>query len=153
MWRSKRLLAIGEHLLEEFLSRTQSREDDFYIVFRQPRETDHVAREIDDAHRFAHVEHENLAAGTHGAGLQHQLRRLRNGHEETGDVGMGYRHRAARGDLFAEFRNDADGTAEHVAESNHHEARAMRTLQGLADHFRKPLARPHDIGWIDRLVG
>ena len=49
----------------------------------EAREPDQVAREIDDAHRLAHVEHEDLAALAHRTGLQHELRRLGNRHEDS----------------------------------------------------------------------
>ncbi len=60
------------------------------------------------------------------AGLQQQLGRLRDRHEEARDLGMRDRHRPAAGDLLAEAGNDAAGAAEHVAEPDDHELRGRR---------------------------
>ena len=90
---------------------------------REAREPDHLAREVDDLHRLAHVEHEDLAALAHQPGLQHELRRLRDRHEVALDVGMRDGDRAAARDLLAEVRHHAAGRAEHVAEAHDHELR------------------------------
>ena len=44
-------------------------------------EADHVVREVEDAHRIAHVEHEDVAAAPDAAGLHDQLRGLVDRHE------------------------------------------------------------------------
>ena len=44
-------------------------------------EPDHVVREVDDAHRLAHVEHEDVAALPDAAGLHDELRGLGDRHE------------------------------------------------------------------------
>ena len=42
-------------------------------VFLLPAgKADHLLREIEDAHRLAHVEHVDLAAAAHRAGLDHE---------------------------------------------------------------------------------
>jgi hypothetical protein len=45
------------------------------------RELDHVARELHDRHRLAHVEHEDLAAGPERSRADDELHRLRDRHE------------------------------------------------------------------------
>ena len=51
--------------------------------------------QIDDPDRLAHVEHEDLAAAAERAGLQHQLHRLRDGHEVAAHLRVRDRHRPA----------------------------------------------------------
>ena len=115
------------------------------------RELDHVAREIDDAHRLAHVEHEDLAAASLQPRLQQQLRRFRQRHEVARDLRMRDGDRAAARDLLAKARDHAARAAEHVAEAHEHELRP-RALQALAHHLREALGRAHHVGRIDRLV-
>ena len=92
----------------------------------------------------------------HGAGLDHELGRLRDRHEVADHLGMRDRHRAPRLDL--------------PAEAPHHGARAesstlpKRTMVkmvsprrhprrgGLQEQLGKPLARTHDAGRAHRLV-
>ena len=53
------------------------------------RQPDHVAGQVDDPHRLAHLEHEHLArAAAEVARPDHQLDRLRNGHEVAGHLGV-----------------------------------------------------------------
>ena len=64
------------------------------------------------------------------------------------------RDRSARGDLPAEDRDDRAGGAEHVAETDGHEARATAQagLQGTEHELGETLARAHDVGRVDGLV-
>jgi hypothetical protein len=68
------VLVVGEQLLEELLARPQARVDDADLALRELGEPDHVAREVHDLDRLAHVHHEDLAAQAHAARLQHELR-------------------------------------------------------------------------------
>ncbi len=61
---------------------------------------------LGDLDRLAHIQHKHIATLPHRAGLDHQLRRLRNGHEITGDLRMRHRHRPARANLRVEARYD-----------------------------------------------
>ena len=74
------------------------------VANRVSGKLDHAPRQVGDAHRAAHVEHEHVAARTHRAGLDDQLRCLGNGHEVTDDVRMRHRDRAR-------LRESARGTA------------------------------------------
>ena len=49
-------------LLGQLLARAQAGVDHRHVRRREPGQPDQVARQIDDAHRFAHVEDEQLAA-------------------------------------------------------------------------------------------
>ncbi len=95
--------------------------------------------QVEDAHRLAHVEDEDLAALAHGPGLQHELRRLRDGHEVALHVRVGDRHRPAVGDLVPEDRDHRAGRAEHVAEAHGEEA----GRRGGAGRGPGPPARRH----------
>ncbi|MNP15376.1 hypothetical protein D3C76_1077300 [compost metagenome] len=67
---------------------------------------DHLLGQLDDPHRLAHVQDKNIAALPHGARLNHQLRRFRDGHEVSSDLRMRDSQRTARLDLFVKQRND-----------------------------------------------
>ena len=51
------------------------------IAHLQAHQPDHGPGEVVDLHRLAHVEDEHVAAGGHGAGLDHERRSLRDRHE------------------------------------------------------------------------
>ena len=102
-----------EKLFIEFLGGPQPRVLDFnvtvWIFFRphrQARQVDHASREVCDLDRLTHVQHEDVPADCHGAGLQHELRCLGNGHEVTDDVRMRDRDRTATANLLAEQGHD-----------------------------------------------
>ena len=57
-----------------------------YVVALQ---ADHLAGQFVDLHRRAHVEHEDVAASGHAAGLQHERHGFGNGHEVAGHLGVG----------------------------------------------------------------
>lgn len=67
---------------------------------RQPGQADHLLRQLADIHRLAHVQHEHLAAAREGAGLQHELDGLGDGHEVAHDAPVGDGNRPAVGDLL-----------------------------------------------------
>ncbi len=117
-------LAVRPQLLVELLAGPRADELDANVALGLlARQLDHVAREIDDAHRLAHVEHEDLAAAADRARLDDQRHGLGNRHEVAGHLGMRDGQRAAALDLTAEDRDDAPRRAEHVAEAHRHEAR------------------------------
>src|SRR6266550_2338716 len=95
-------LALAEELLVELLAGARADELDRDLApGLLAREPDHVAREVEDPHRLAHVENEDLAATADRAGLDDELRRLRDGHEEARHLRVGDGHRAAMLDLAA----------------------------------------------------
>src|SRR5687767_924677 len=66
-------------LFEKFLAFSNAGENDVYVLIRrQTREPDHVFGKVEYLHGLTHIEDEYLAAGSESAGLQHELRRLRN---------------------------------------------------------------------------
>src|SRR3954471_23775624 len=67
-------LALAEELLVQLLAAPAAREGDLDVL--AAREPDHVAREVDDAHGFAHVEDEHVAAAADRARLQDERDRL-----------------------------------------------------------------------------
>ncbi len=86
-----------------YLNRPVWRGGAFYFEAAQMH---HTPRQVDNAHRFAHVQHKHIAAFTHRASLQHQLRCFGNRHEVACDIGMGQRNRAAAHDLFFKEGDD-----------------------------------------------
>ena len=70
---------------------------------------------------LAHVEHVDLAAAAHRAGLDDERRRLRDRHEEARHLRVRDRDGAAALDLPAEDRDHRAGRAEHVAEPHRDE--------------------------------
>ena len=87
------VLAVAEQLLVQLLARAQAGVDD--LDRRSPACVDQPLGHVGDAHRLAHVEHQRLAVAADGAGLDHELHRLLDGHEVAGDVGVGDGDRAA----------------------------------------------------------
>jgi hypothetical protein len=79
-------------------------------------EPDHALRQVEDADRFAHLEHEDLAALGTDRRLQHQLDSLGGAHEEARHPRVGHRDGTSRRDLPEEGRDDAAAAAQHVPE-------------------------------------
>ena len=124
------------------------------VAHGQSHEIDHAPRQISDPHRLAHVEHEHIAALGHGAGLDDELRSLRDGHEVADHLRMRHGDRTAGFDLFIEQRHHRTGRGQHIAESHHAKPRlAAAPMQSLQDDFREALGGTHHVGGVDRLVG
>src|SRR6185312_8379400 len=103
-------------LFVKLFARARARELNSDVFIRtQSGENNQIARQIHDAHRVAHIEHEHLTAAPHRRSLQDELACLWNRHEETLHFRMRYRYRAAREDLLFELRHHAAVAAEHVA--------------------------------------
>ena len=157
----ERVLLVGKHLLVELLARTETRVCDLDVLAHlKASQLDHAARQGVDLDTLAHVEDEDLVALAHDGGLHHQTAGLRDGHEETCDVGMGHRHRTTVLDLLAETRDDAAVAAQHVAETRGDElglplVLALRNgeTQRLDVNLGQTLRTPHHIGGVHRLVG
>lgn len=135
------LLFVVEHLFIEFLAVTKSRKLDFHIL--RSRKGYHTLGQIDDLHRLAHIEDEDLAALAHGSGLKHELAGFRNQHEVTDDVRMGDGDRSTAPDLFLEYRNHTAVRAENVSESGSDElcnALNLTVFDGLVETLAVYLA-------------
>ncbi len=109
--------------------------------------------EVADADGLTHVQHEHLAAGGHGRGLQHELNSLADGHEVAGHVGVGEGHRPTLLNLADERRYDGPAAPEHIAESHTrvHTILAPR-VRRLHEHLCNPLGGAHDAGGGNGLV-
>src|SRR6476646_5463963 len=90
--------------------------DDLDIIPLRP--ADQKPRNVGDLHRRAHVQHQSLTASPDGGGLQHQLARLRNGHEEPADVGVSDRYRTTFFDLPRERIQYGATRSEYISEAN-----------------------------------
>ncbi|MNV42366.1 hypothetical protein D3C71_1340370 [compost metagenome] len=159
--RRRHRAVTNQELFVELLAGPQSGHLEFDIAIRRMFVTDRAPRklhqptgEVDDPHRLAHVEHEDIAPMRHRACLNHQLGGLGNGHEIARDVRMRQRDRATRLDLLSKQRHHRTARAQHVPEADHREA-GVRTLlrQPLQRHFGDALAGPHDVRRPHGLVG
>ena len=84
------LLAVGPQLLVQLLTRAGADELDRDVPARLlAGEANHVVREVEDLHRLAHVEHEDVTRLADRAGLDDQLRSLRDRHEVPGHLADG----------------------------------------------------------------
>src|SRR6476660_221719 len=147
------VLAFQFELLEQFFSRAQAHEVNLDIAVRlQAGEADKVANQVQDSHRFAHIQDKDFSAFAHAGGLQHQLHRFRDGHEVAPRVGIGHCHRTAGGNLLFEQRQRTAVAAQHITEPHRHETGAT-VVQPLHDQFSNPLGDAHNVGGVYGLVG
>ena len=67
---------------------------------------------------------------------------------------MGDFDRPAGGNLFVKDRNDTARGAQHIAEPHRHKAGGFRVacVERLHAHFRQPLGRTHNTGWVDGFI-
>src|SRR4051812_42697025 len=79
--RADHLALVPQHLVD-LLTGEDAGEDDRDVRLVAAGETDHLLREVEDAHRLPHVEHVDLAAAAHRARLDDERRGLRDRHEE-----------------------------------------------------------------------
>ncbi len=94
--RRRDLLVRPPELLVQLLARPHADELDRDVALGLPaREPDHVARQVEDPDRVAHVEDEDLAAAADRAGLHDERRGLRDRHEVARHLGVRDRDRAA----------------------------------------------------------
>ena len=120
------ILFGGEHLLVEFLARTQAGVLNLNIL--RSTEEDHALGEVGNLHGLAHVENEDLTSVAHGAGLEDELAGLGDEHEITDDLWIGDGDGTALFNLtFEEWDDGAVGT-EDVTEAGGDELRESPTL-------------------------
>src|SRR5215470_12524640 len=82
MSSSGHLFVFHLELFEEFFAGSHPGEDDFDLFERlETGEMNRLGGKIQDSHRFAHIEDEDLAAFSHRAGLHHKLGGFRDSHE------------------------------------------------------------------------
>src|SRR5882672_5659221 len=154
-------IVADQQFLVELLRRTQTGIGDLdiplrmlLVAYRQPHEIDHAPSQVPNPDRFAHVEHEDIAALRHRPRLNHELRGLRDGHEIADYFRMRHGYRATGFDLLIEQRYNRTGRCQYIAESHHAKPRlAAAPMQALQDDFGESLGRTHDVGGIHGLVG
>ena len=148
------LLCLVVQPLVEPLARPDAGDlDRDVVVGAQAGEADHLARQSEDRGRLAHVEEEDLATVGHGAGLQHEADRLRDGHEVPGHVLAGDRHRPPVEDLAKERRHDAAAAPQHVAEPHRGVGQIVTAADADHDVLGRPLRGPHHRAGMGGLVG
>ena len=155
------ILHIGEHLLVEFLSRSQTGIDNLYVHIRnQARKLNHLPCQRIDFYRTAHIKHTDSILGRKRCGLHHQTAGLRYGHEAANDILVRHRHRSAFLYLLAESRYHGTIGAKHISKTGGDKFGASldfpalhRKPKALDINFRKTLGASHDIGRVDSFVG
>ena len=106
-----------QQLFVQFFAGTKPGELDLDVLIgRVAHHLDHVLGERDDLDRFAHVEHEDLAAVRVCARLEHEADRLGYRHKVSDDLGVSDGDGSALFDLLFEQRYHRSVGAEHVAE-------------------------------------
>src|SRR2546425_5306008 len=138
MRRGESALAIREQFLVELFPGPQSGELDPDVLLAEPREPDHVARQIGDSDRLAHFHDEDFPALAHPSGLQDELGGLGNGHEIARHLRLPDRDRPAAGELLAKLRDHATRAAQDVSESDHDKTHAGGALPFPAELLRQP---------------
>ena len=155
-------LVADEQFFIKFLARAQAGNLDFdvavgvlFVFHFEAAEDNHLTGKVDDFDGFTHVEDEYVAAFTHCAGLDNQLRRFGNGHEVAGNVLVSQGNRAAFGNLFFKYRNNGTGRTQYIAETHHAEACFLFRLggKGLQAEFGHAFAGAHGVGRTDGFVG
>ena len=150
------VLVFVEQLLVELFAGAQAGMDDFDVLAGgQAGHLDHAAGEVDDFDGLAHVEDVDLAAFAHGAGFEHELAGLGDGHEKAAHFGVGDGDGLPPLYLLAENRDDGAVGAEHVAEAGGDEAGGVARLvvEGLHVDLGDALRGAHDVAGVDDFVG
>src|SRR6185295_9373542 len=95
-------------LLVKLFTRAESNNFNFDIfVELQSMEFDHLAGKVENSHRLAHIQHENLATIALCRALQYQAHGLGNRHEIAGHFWVSHLYRTTRSNLFVESRDNA----------------------------------------------
>ena len=169
-------VVADEQFLVKLFARAKSSDFDFNIAvgttlvaYAQARQLRHAPGQVNNLQRRAHVQHKHIATLSHGAGLQHQLRCLGNGHEIAGDLWVCDRQRPAITQLLAKQRHHAATAAQHVAKAHHgkyrlilnfcavgavwrHKTHRRAGRQRLKHQLGHAFGCAHDVGWANSLV-
>src|SRR5262249_56205138 len=103
----------------------------------------HLAREVGDAHRTAHLEQIGGPGLARRRRLQDELTRLRDRHEVAGDLGIGDGHGTAAGYLLSEQWHDAAARSAALPATPGHEPTGSRT-EAADDQLSGALGDAHD---------
>ena len=105
-------LVANQQFFMQLFTRTHSDDGNFNVAsragsvaHRAAAELDHAPRQRHNFHRLAHIEHKHVTPHRHGAGLQHQLRRLRDRHEVARHLAVRHGQWPAGGQLPAKQRH------------------------------------------------
>src|SRR5258708_37800062 len=103
MNRRYQFLTAGDQCLMDPLTGPQADLTDLDVLLGpQALDSDHLARQVQNAHPLAHVQDEDLPALGVAGGLDYQTRGPRPRHEEASRVGVGDGDRPALPDLTRE---------------------------------------------------
>ncbi len=135
-------LGVVVELLAKLLAGPHAHELDLDVpIGTQAAHANHLARELDDAYRLAHVEQEHFAFLGDRAGLQYESYGFGDRHEVARHPRVGHGDRATLEDLPEERRHDASSATEHVAETQGRERERVLPTDGEDDLFGRAFRR------------
>jgi len=112
----KALRRIEEFFIQLFPG-AQAGKDNRNIFDSSPRQADKSARQVRDADRFSHIEHQDISVSGNGKGLEHERNGFGYGHEITRDLRVGYGDAPLAADLLLEDRYNTALRAENIAKT------------------------------------
>ena len=133
----------------ELLAWPQPRVDD---VDRSTRLGYERTGDVRDLHWAAHVQHQDLARAADGAGLNDQLNRLADGHEEPGHLRVSDRDRAAGLDLALKRGEHRASASHNVPETDAHVRVTAIGAVPRRDPLGDGLGVPEHTGGVGGLV-
>jgi hypothetical protein len=141
----------ADEVLVQLLPLAQPREHDLDVV--PAAHLDEMPGDVVDAHGLTHVQNQDLARSPDGAGLNHQLAGLGDGHEVSGRVLVRDGDRAATAYLLGEQGQHRPSGPEDIAEA-HRGVPAVGVIAHPSGHlFGHAFGMAQDRGGVGGLVG
>ena len=154
---------MGHHRVAALPTQLSDAQDRFVELFPRaqagkghrraaPISLGHPVGQIEDLHGAVHVEEENLPGMADHCGLEHELTRLRDGHEVPGGVRVRHRHRMPGGALHPEGIEHRAPAPQDVAEADRDEREAGLVGRPRRQPLGHPLGEAEDTRRVDGLV-
>ena len=121
--------------LVELLTRTETGVLNLDVLIgSEAGQLNHTTGHIGNLHALTHIEDEDLVAIGHDGSLHNEAAGLGDGHEETGDIGMGNGDGTALGYLLTETGDNGAVGAENVTKSRCHELGSNGSIRKFTIH-------------------